>query len=75
MAAKSRKTTKAKHPTAAMLRDLKAVFKKHDWPGHPVGLMTAAAIPGPDTCPNGSEPQIVSFQLPDGTQVTKKMCL
>jgi len=68
-------TRKYIQPTKAMLRDLKEVFDKHNWPGHPVGLMASSAIEGPDTCPDGSEPQFVTVQLPDGTQVQKKVCL
>jgi hypothetical protein len=75
MATKSRKRTKkSPRATAAMMKDLKAVFDKHNWPGHPIGFADANPADS-GGCPPGTSPQTVSFQLPDGTQVTKTMCL
>lgn len=71
-----------KHPTPEMVKDLAKVFKKHNWSGQPIGLadkavnlQAVASASGDDTCPDGSQPQWVTYQLPGGTWATKKMCL
>jgi hypothetical protein len=72
-----------KHPTEEMVKDLAKVFKKHNWSGQPIGLsdapvnLKAMAADDSDTdlCPDGSEPQWVTYKLPDGTWATKKMCV
>ena len=68
-----------KHPTPEMVNDLAAVFKKHNWSGQPIGLTKGPVdleTMGADNglCPDGSEPQWVSYKLPDGTWAQKKMC-
>lgn len=70
-----------KHPTKALLKDLKAVFEKHNWSGNAIGIamspdahnnITAADNTG---CPGGALPQIVKYQLPNGTWVFKTICV
>lgn len=75
-----------KHPSKEMVKDLAKVFAKHNWSGQPIGLSdmplnlkTVATEdsdndPDNDLCPDGSEPQWVTYKLPDGTWATKKMC-
>jgi hypothetical protein len=71
-----------KHPTPEMVKDLDKVFKKHNWPGLPIGLTSKPGDlanrivdnPDNDLCEDGSEPQWVTYKLPDGTWATKKMC-
>jgi hypothetical protein len=68
-----------KHPSAEMVKDLKKVFKKHNWGAAvslsaPIGVTAASADDGPDVCPGGSPPQVVWYQLPNGTWATKKVC-
>jgi hypothetical protein len=69
-----------KHPTPEMVNDLTAVFKKHNWSGQPIGLtkgpVDLEAMDGDDngSCPDGSDPQWVSYKLPDGTWAQKKIC-
>jgi hypothetical protein len=69
-----------KHPTPEMVKDLAKVFKTHNWSGQPIGLAKGPfdlETVGGDggLCPDGSEPQWVSYKLPDGTWAQKKMCL
>jgi len=74
---------KRKHPTAELAKDLAAVFQKHNWSGAPIGISSSPAnlmANAKDdiddgSCPDGSEPQWVTYKLPDGTWVTKKMCV
>jgi hypothetical protein len=71
-----------KHPTPEMVKDLAKVFQKHNWSGQPIGFAKAAVnLQGAaaddsdnDLCDDGSEPQLVTYKLPDGTWATKKMC-
>src|SRR5260370_13661460 len=51
--------------TPEFVADLKAVFAKHNWSGHPIGFVAnpaAASLnappcdPGPSTCPGGEQP-------------------
>jgi hypothetical protein len=67
--------SKKKHPPEAMIKDLKAVYEKYNWSGAPVGLTAGAADDSPGGCPNGSAPQVVTYQLPDGTWATKTVCV
>jgi hypothetical protein len=64
-----------KHPSKELVKDLKKVFEKHNWSGMAIGLRAAQADDAPDLCPDGNPPQVVRYQLPDGTWVEKKMCL
>src|SRR5450631_2751153 len=52
--------------TPEFVDDLKEVFAKHNWSGHPIGFVAnpaAASLglepcdPGPPTCPDGSQPR------------------
>ena len=61
-----------KEPSPDMLRDLHAVFKKHNWSGHPVGIMD---LEDSNDCPPGTTPKEVTVKLPDGTTVTKTICV
>lgn len=79
----SKKSSAKGHPTKALLKDLKEVFEKHQWSGNAIGIalspaahnnIKAAAATADTGCPDGSLPQIVKFQLPDGTWVFKKIC-
>jgi hypothetical protein len=68
-----------KHPSPEMVRDLKEVFTKHNWAAAvsltaPIGVRAASTDAGPDVCPDGSQPQVVWYQLPNGTWATKKVC-
>jgi hypothetical protein len=81
MAAKKRSTKKKsiQHPTPALLKDLGDVFDKHGWSGRPIGFgtdaMVAAAPADNEGCPDGTTPQWVTYQLPDGSSVTKQICV
>jgi len=68
-----------KHPSPEMVKDLKEVFAKHNWVAPvsfsaPIGVTAASADSGPDVCPDGSLPQVVWYQLPNGTWASKKVC-
>jgi hypothetical protein len=58
-----------------MIKDLHAVFKKHNWSGQVIGMKAVSASASTALCPNGQPPQQVSYKLPDGTWVTKEVCL
>ncbi len=62
------------HPTPEMIADLKDVFDKHNWSGRPVGFGKAQLADDSNLCLDGSVPQWVTYQLPDGSSVTKKIC-
>lgn len=70
-----------KQPTKALVKDLKKVFEKHNWSGNPIGIAMSSAAHGNLTaagntgCPDGTLPEVVTFQLPDGTWVSKKICV
>lgn len=65
---------KKKHPDAALLRDLMAVFEEHNWSGNAIAL-GAPAETSAKKCPAGKTPVEVSYQLPDGTWVNKTVCV
>lgn len=67
----AKKKGNRKHPTVAMLQDLKDVFEKHNWSGSAIGLLAASS----GNCPDGKTPQEVTYQLPDGTMVHKTVCV
>jgi hypothetical protein len=65
------------------VEDLKKVFEKHNWPGHPIGFVANPAMaalglqpcdPGPVTCPNGETPQTQWVHCPDGTSILRRFC-
>jgi hypothetical protein len=62
-------------PPEAMLADLKSVFTKHNWSGSMIWKPSAAAAIGGGQCPDGQSPHEISYQLPDGTWVTKTVCM
>ncbi len=65
---------KLEHPTPEMIADLKQVFAKHNWSEKPIGFGKTAMADDSDLCDDGSVPQWVTYQLPDGSSVTKKIC-
>jgi hypothetical protein len=65
------------------VEDLKKVFEKHSWPGHPIGFVANLAMatlgaqpcdPGPLTCPNGETPKTQWVHCPDGTSILRRYC-
>jgi len=65
------------------VEDLKQVFKKHHWSGHPIGFVANPSMasvgledcdPGPLTCPNGETPQTQWVHCPDGTTILRRFC-
>ncbi len=70
MAKKKRQTRK---PPKALLNDVQELFTKHNWSGNAVGRLAAAG--GSTVCPPGTTPHDITYQLPDGTWVTKTVCL
>ncbi len=60
-------------PPKALLDEVQRLFAKHDWSGNLVGRPLAAI--GSTTCPPGTTPHEITYQLPDGTWVTKTVCL
>jgi hypothetical protein len=87
VAAKAPQKTAPQHPpvpvTPEFVEDLKAVFAKHNWSGHPVGFVAHPALaalgaqpcdPGPATCPDGSPPQQQLVNCPDGTITFRNFC-
>jgi len=63
----------SQQPSQALLGDMQKLFDKHDWPGNLVGR--ALAVSGSSHCPPGTTPHEITYQLPDGTWVTKTVCL
>jgi hypothetical protein len=64
-----------KRPSKALLNDLKAVFDKHAWPGHAVGLRALAADAAVGQCVPPKTPHEVTYQTADGTWVNTTVCL
>jgi hypothetical protein len=64
-----------KHPTPEMLKELNKVFVKHNWSGRAVGLRDVEGDDGSGGCPPGTTPKEVTYKLPDGTWVTKTICV
>lgn len=83
-AAKNKASEKGLVPlTPEFVDDLKKVFAKHNWSGHPIGFVAnpaAASLglepcdPGPTTCPDGSEPLQQWVHCPDGTSILRRYC-
>jgi len=63
----------SQQPPQALLDDMQKLFAKHDWSGNLVGRPLAAT--GATTCPPGTTPHEITYQLPNGTWVTKTVCL
>ncbi len=70
-----------KHPTKEFVKDLTKVFEKHNWSGNAIGIaMTNSSMANINTtdaggCPAGTTPQVIKYQLPDGTWVSKTVCV
>ena len=64
-----------KHPSKALLKDVKQVFDKHDWPGASIGIRALSSTSEASECPNGQTLTEVTYQTADGTWVIKKICL
>ena len=65
-----------KHPSPKMLKDLKKLFVKHNWSGLAIGLQDPKGeVEGGDDCPPGTTPKEVTYKLPNGTWVTKTICV
>jgi hypothetical protein len=69
--------------TPEFVDDLKKVFAKHKWSGHPIGFVANPATaslagepcdPGPTTCPDGSQPLQQWVHCPDGTSILRNYC-
>jgi hypothetical protein len=69
--------------TPEFVADLKEVFAKHNWSGHPIGFVPNPAAadlagppfdPGPTTCPDGSQPLQQWVHCPDGTSILRNYC-
>ena len=63
-----------KHPSTEMIKELNDLFQKHNWPGAPVGIRANNADDAAE-CPAGTTPKQVTYQLPDGSWVTKTICV
>ena len=67
---------KRKKPHDKFIRDLNRVFGKHNWSGMPIGISPAKqGAAGDGACPPGKTLKTITFQLPDGTWVTKDVCV
>ena len=64
-----------KNPSAALVKDLEKVLKKHKWSGGAIALHKKPFTATEDACPPGTRPQEVTYQRPDGTWVTKIVCV
>lgn len=74
--AAKKKAKPMKKPPAQMMQDLQDVLVKHGWAGSMIvkpATMAVAAAASP--CPPGKTPQEISYQLPDGTWVSKIICV
>jgi hypothetical protein len=78
---KSKKASSKTHPSDALLKDLKAVFAKHNWTGGAIGIhpqtvtgglgLTAEAL----DCHPPKQLTEISIHHPDGTIEKKTVCL
>ena len=69
----AKKKTVRKGPPPALIDDIKAAFDKHNWSG--TLMFRPAAITDNAGCPPGTTPHEISYQLPNGTWVTKTVCI
>ena len=79
---KSKAKKPLKQPPAQMMQDVQDVLEKHGWSGSMIVkpataslAATAAAAAGGGPCPPGKTPQEISFQLSDGTWVSRIICV
>lgn len=70
------KKSSMKAPPAEMMQEVQDVLGKHGWSGSmimkPAGATAATAA---NPCPPGTTPQEISFQRPDGTWVSRIICV
>jgi hypothetical protein len=76
---------KVKKVSPEFVDDLKAVFEKHNWSGHPIGTVpdprnkeALAALPdcdtGPISCPPGTREILEWIRCPDGSVRQRRTC-
>jgi hypothetical protein len=63
---------KQKKPTKALLDELQPIFEKHGWSAFAIG---APSETKESACPDGQVPTDVTIQLPDGSTITRTVCL
>lgn len=56
-----------------LVNELNAVVDKHKWDGFAAAATPASGQGG--NCPPGTTPHDITYQQPDGTWVTKTVCL
>jgi hypothetical protein len=66
---------KKSQPSTEMLKDLKALFHKHDWPGSAIGLTASEANSSETNCVPPKKPTLVTIVHEDGTKESKTVCL
>ena len=64
-----------KKPSEDMLRELKALFKKHNWPGSAIGLTHTLVGDNDLNCIPPAKPTLVTIVHEDGTHEAKMVCL
>lgn len=64
-----------KHPSPEMIKEIQDSFKRHGWSGRPLGISQPRVDESSSQCPPGTSPKQITYQLPDGTWVTKTVCL
>jgi len=62
-------------PSKALLKDLKRLFEKHNWPGAAIGISQPSSTAIELNCQPPAKPTLVTIALEDGTKVTKTVCL
>jgi hypothetical protein len=74
--AKKKATSKKKvsgKPPKVLLDAVQTLFDQHSWSGSAIGRVMAASETV--NCPPGTTPHEITYKLPDGTWVTKSVCL
>jgi hypothetical protein len=67
---------KKEQPSADLMKDLKIVFKKHNWSGGEIGMQPVrAAADATISCPPGKSPQLVTYKTASGKWVTELQCV
>jgi hypothetical protein len=64
-----------KRPSKALLNDLKAVFDKHAWPGHAVGVQALTGDAAVGQCTPPQTPHEITYQDEAGNWIVKTVCL
>jgi hypothetical protein len=78
---KSKKASSKAQPSDALLKDLKAVFEKHNWTGGAIGIHPETVMGGLGLTAEGldchppKQPTEVSIHHPDGTIEKMTVCL